>query len=607
VEAPPANSVVCDGGRLIPPLHELTPDRFRDSFRRIIEFKRMAGITPLLDNPPDLLDRAALYATRYRNGALGWASNIWSRSAGSTAVINSDDELRHEHRLLMLRVLEHILAQGPLIKVDGYYGKPGTKVQMHTRVYVDPQFPDLAFRWRQLVFPAPPDGEPDAELFVIPHYLGNPRMPGSDRPLAIIRFPHHNFTIVTLSSYMGEIKKGALCHWIYHVYRRGCTGEHAALREFTVRMVDGGWRHVTMVIWGLTGSGKSTLSFYVWDEENAKVYYRLFGLNPLDYIKDQRIRNDDIVAIDYDRVYGSERAVWTKTEDLEPSQAALWRAATSPRALHENTEFDERGMPSFAGRVYQYFGSPNRNARSVVYLEDTGFFDGDIDSGGPLNTAVFISPGYFTDYAIARIEDPAFAAKVLADGRTVGHPAQSRELAGKVRFVPRYSEFTIGVGDDAHVLRFYEFLKRWRGEGRRVDVFQLNTTGRVGAKYEWVERRLGGKSMMVPEPVLVEREGVLEPVGGEKPSVEETNFMLLQACRDAVEWRPHPVWGGKVLIPHDIPGFDRDRLRQLDPTTYLTIGEFRALLKAQVEMSRQALREAGLRLPEEIAGAMDFD
>lgn len=601
-------SVVVEGAsRLIPPVEELTPQKFKEAFRRILEYKKKAGITPILDNPPDLEERARLYATRYANGSLGWSSNIWSRSAKNTVVVEREEQLGAEHRILMLRVLEHVLAQGPLIKVDGYYGTPGTKVEMHTTVYVDPRFPDLAYRWRQLVFPAPPDEKPDVELFVVPYYLGNPKIPGTDRLMAVLRFPHHNFTIITLSSYLGEIKKAALCHWIFHVYRRGCTGEHAALREFTVKTVEGEWRRVTMAIWGLTGSGKSTHGLYVWTERNSRKYVEEFGINPLDYVRDQRIRNDDVIAICEDRVYGSERGAWTKTEGLTPEQEAMWRAAMSPSALHENTEFDGEGLPSFRGELYQYFGAPNRNSRSVIRLEDTGYFDGSVNSGGPLNVAVFISPGYFTDYAWAKINDPAFAAKVLADGRTVGHPAQARGLAGRVRFVPRYSEFTIGVGDDAHVMRFYEFLKRWREKDWMVDVFQLNTTGRIVARYVWREINLGGSWIMAPEPVLVEKGGLPRPVGGESPTIEETELFLLQATRGAVSWKPHPVWGEKVLVPAEVPGIPRERLRQLDPTTYLSMEEFRALLRAQIELSKYYLKKLGLRLPGEIMNAMDFD
>lgn len=592
---------------LIPKLDEITPDNFLKSLNSIFMYKQKAGLTPYLDNPNDLLQRAKLYATHFRNGSFGWASNIWSRSAANTVVINDENEMKKEHKLLLLRVLEHILAQGPMIKVDGAYGSPNSKVRMNVRVFVDPQFPDLAYRWRQLVFPPDKGKEPDATLIVIPHYLGNPLIPGTDKMMAVIRFPHHNFTVITLSSYQGEIKKGALCHWIFYAYKKGCTGEHAALREFTVKTVDDKWKRVVLAIWGLTGSGKSTHGFYVWTEKNSETYKKLFGINPLDYVKDQEIKNDDIVAICEDRVYGSELGAWTKTEDLTPELEAMWRGAMSPRALHENTEFDEKGFPSFEGKLFQYFGSPNRNARSVLYLEDTGYFRGNVDSTGRLNAAVFLTPGYFTDYAWVKINDPSFAAKVLADGRTVGHAAQARELVGKVRFVPRFTEFTIGVKDDVHVIRFYEFLKKWKEEGHEVNIYQWNTTGRIVAKYRWVEKKLGEKTIMAPEPILQEVNGILKPIGGERPLIEETELFLLQAEREAVDWEPHPVWGEKVLVPKRVPGITDERLKQLNPLSYISMEEFRQLLKAQLEESKYNLTKLGLKLPPEIMNAMDFE
>jgi len=594
--------------KVIPSIDEMTIEGFKEGFRRIIEVKRRAGLKAVLDNPPDLFERAKMYGTQYRNGSWNWASNIWHRSAANTVVINSDDELMYEHKLLMVRVLEHILAQGPIIKVDGYVGKPGTPAQMHARVYVDPQFPDIAYRWKQLVFDAPPDEEPDIEVFVIPHYLRNPIIPGTNKMLMVMRFPHHNYSIITASSYQGEVKKAVLTHWIYHVYKRGGTGEHAALREFTVKRVDGREKRIVMAIWGLTGTGKSTHGMYVWTEENAKIYIEKFGVNPLDYVKDQVIKNDDIIAIFEDRVIGSERGCWTKTEDLTPAQVAIWNAATSPRALHENTEFDENGNPCFEGKLFQYFGSPNRNARSVLYLEDTGYFDGDIASSGPLTTAVFLSPGYFTDYAWVKIVDPAFAAKVLADGRTIGHPAQAKEVIGRIRFVARYAHpFTIGVSNTAHVVRFYKYLLKRIEEGDPIEVYLLNTTGRIIAKYKWVRKKFGDHELEVPEPILVEVNGIPKAIGGTRPSIEETELFLLQAVRGAVEYKPHPVWGEKVLVPAKVPGINEERLRELDPTSYVPMDEYRRLVKAIVEMSKYYLDKNCPNLPEEIYHAMDID
>ncbi len=594
--------------RVIPPLEEITPEKFKETFQRIIELKKKAGLIALRDNPPDLFERAKMYGMQYNNGSWNWASNIWSRSAANTVVIENDDEIRTEHKLLMMRVLEHVLAQGPFIKVDGYAGKPGTKAQMHTAVYVDPQFPDLALRWKALVFPAPPDEKPDVEVFVVPHYLGNPNIPGTDRMMMVMRFPHHNFTIVTVSSYQGEVKKAVLTHWIYHVYKQGGTGEHAALREFTVKTVDGEWKRIIMGVWGLTGTGKSTHGLYVWTPENSQKYIKDFGVNPLDYVKDQAIKNDDIIGIFEDTVIGSEAGSWTKTEDLTPEQVAIWRAANSPHALHENTEFDEKGYPSFKGELFQYFGAPNKNARSVLRLEDTGYFDGDVQSSGPLNTAIFLSPGYFTEWAWVKIVDPALAAKALADGRTIGHPAQAKEVVGRLRFVARFAlPFTMGVPSTAHVVRFYQFLKKRIEKGDPIEVYMFNTTGRIIAKYKWVEKKLGNKVIEAPEPILVEKEGRPRPVGGERPTIEETELFILQATRGAVEYKPHPVWGEKVLIPKDVPGLTQERLKQLDPTNYLTLEEFRKLLKAQIEESKYWLDKNVPDLPKEIYNAMDFE
>lgn len=593
--------------KIIPPLEEITPQSFKETFHRILEVKKRAGLTPILDNPPDLFDRAKLYGMQYRNGSWNWASNIWSRSAKNTVVIERDEDLKEEHKLLLMRVLEHILAQGPLIKVDGYVGKPGTKAQMHARVYVDPQFPDLAYRWKQLVFEAPPDEDPDIEVFMIPHYLGNPNIPGTDRMLMVMRFPHHYFTVITVSSYQGEVKKAVLTHWIFHVYKRGGTGEHASLREFSVKTVEGEWKRIVMAVWGLTGTGKSTHGLYVWTPDNSKKYVEEFGINPLDYVKDQVIKNDDIVAIFEDRVIGSEKGSWTKTEDLTPEQEAMWKAAMSPHALHENTEFDGNGYPSFKGELFQYFGVLNKNSRSVLRLEDTGYFDGDVESSRPLNTAIFLSPGYFTEWAWMKIEDPALAAKALADGRTIGHPAQSREVVGRIRYVARFAQpFTMGVSNTDHVVRFYEYLKRRKERGDPIDVYLFNNTGRIIAKYRWTEVKLGDRVIEAPEPILVEKDGVPKAVGGERPTIEETELFILQAVRGAVRYKPHPVWGEKVLVPVEVPGIEEERLEQLDPTSYLDISEFRRLLRAQIEVSKYWLDKNCPGLPREIYEAMDF-
>jgi len=590
-------------------LEDITIEGFKGTFGRIIQLKEKVGITAVLNNPPDLFDKARLYALHFKNGAWGWASNIWHRSAAGSVIISDDKELKYEHKFLMMRVLEHILAQGPLIQVDCYIGSPDSPVRMHARLYCDPQFPDIAYRWSQLNFPAPPDEEPDVMLIVIPHYLGNPNAPGTDQMLRVLRFPNHGYTVVTCSSYQGEVKKGFLTHWIYHVYKRGGCGEHASLREFTVRTVNGSLKRVVMCVWGLTGAGKSTHSMYVFGDHNRDKFIEKFGIDPTEYVSDQVLKNDDILAVLEDRVYGSERGSWTKTEDVDELQLPIWRAAMSSRALHENTEFDPDGNPSFKGELFQYHGLANRNARSVFYLDDTGVFDGDINSTAPLNTAVFISPGNLSDYAWCKLEDPRFAAKALADGRSVGHPAISISGIGKELYETRYClPFTMGVSSAAHVVRFYEILKKRVEKGDPIDVYLINTVGRIGAEYEWVEEKLGSTIHMMPRSKLGSGvNGIPKPIGGTSPSIEETELFLLQAARGAVKYEAHPIWGEKVHVPSKVEGISAERIKQLNPFTYRSKEEMEKMLKAQIVKSNFYLSIQAPGLPECVHNAMDFE
>jgi len=346
---------------------------------------------------------------------------------------------------------------------------------------------------------------------------------------------------------------------------------------------------------------------YVIDDRINKLYAKKFGVDMLEFVSEQVIRNDDMAAVFDDGVYGPEAGSWTKTEDVTENQLAIWQAGISPHALHENTEWDAEGNVSFEGKLFQHCGKLNRNARSVFRLEDTGYYDGSVDSSGPLNFAVFVSPGYLTDYAWLKLNKPGFAAKVLADGRTVGHPAQSLKGVGEVKYESRYClPFTMGVGSGEHVHRFHSYLENRQGSDNPIEVYQLNTTGAVGCKYEWFEAELGGRRVRTPRVVFEERNGRKKPVGGASPAIEETELFLYQAARGAVEYEPHPIWGNKVLVPVKVPGLTEERLREFNPFTYRSLDEMKELLRAQIESSKYYLSIQCAGLDDKIVRAMDF-
>ena len=585
---------------------QMTIAGFEEVFQEIVASKEKAGIEALQVNPDDLLERAKSYGVQYKNGSWGWNSNIWSRSAAGSVVVNDESEMTDAHRFLMLKTIEFMMCR-PLIQVDANLGMPGSKAEMRCRLFCDPQFPDLAYRWKELNFPGSAEGEADARLYIIPHYLDNPKVPGSEEMLRVMRFPNAGYSIITCSSYQGEIKKGFLSHWITHVYNRGGTGEHASLKEFTVTREDGSKKRIVMSTWGLSGSGKSTHGMYVVNDHVAPIYQEKFGIDPREFISDQAIKNDDIVGVFSDQVVSPESGSWTKTEDVGDSQIAIYRAAMMPRALHENTEWDENGELCFEGKYFQYRGKLNQNARTVLKLEDTGSFDGSVDSSEALNVAIFISPGYLCDYAWLKLNDPTFAAKVLADGRTTGHPAQSHKGVGKEKYETRYCRpFTMGVPSAAHVHRFHEFLQARFGTDNPIETYQISTTGRVGAEYRWEVIDVLGHSLEAPQTVFETANGKPKPVGGASPSIEETELFLFQAARGAVEYEPHPVWGEKVLVPVKVPGLSAERLGELSPTSSRDVEELRRMLRAQVDTSKMYLTEQCPGLDRKILHAMDF-
>ena len=586
---------------------EITIDGFKKIFNKIVEKKESAGLTAVQNNPSDLLERAQQYGTHYKNDSWNWTSNIWSRSAAGSVVVEKEEDLKPEHKELMMRVLEHILSQGPLIQVDANLGQPGSKAEMKCRLYCDPQFPDIAYRWSNLNFPGDAEADPDATLFCIPHYLENPKISETGEMLKVIRFPNHGYSIVTASSYQGECKKGFLSHWIYHVYKKGGTGEHASLKEFTVKTKDGKEKRTVMCVWGLTGSGKSTHGMYIIDKNTGPKLEKEFGVDVSEFIYDQLIKNDDIVGVFESQVTSPESGAWTKTEDVNEDQVAINNAALAPHALHENTEFGSDGNPSFDGKLFQHHGKPNQNARTVLDFVDTGYFDGSVDSSQPLNMAVFISPGYISDYAWLKLNDPAFAAKVLADGRTTGHPAQGRKGVGAEKYATRYClPFTMGVTNADHMLRFFKFIKDREEGDNPIEVYQMNTTGRIGTEFEWQEKQLGDETIEAPATNFQEIEGKVKPVGGTGPAIEETELFLFQAARGAVEYEPHPFWKNKALVPVKVPGISDERLKELNPFTYHSEEDMKKMLKIQIKTSKFYLNKQCPGLLEEIYKAMDF-
>jgi len=103
----------------------------------------------------------------------------------------------------------------------------------------------------------------------------------------------------------------------------------------------------------------------------------------------------------------------------------------------------------------------------------------------------------------------------------------------------------MGVGNAAHVHRFYNFMKERAETDNPIESYLINTTGRVGARYVWVDTHLGDEPTWLAKTLFEELDGKKKPVGGTGPTIEETQLFLIQATRGAVDYEPHPLWGDK--------------------------------------------------------------
>jgi phosphoenolpyruvate carboxykinase (ATP) len=165
----------------------------------------------------------------------------------------------------------------------------------------------------------------------------------------------------------------------------------------------------------------------------------------------------------------------------------------------------------------------------------------------------------------------------------------------------------MGVKPTDHVVRFYKLLEKRKIQGDSIEVYQLNTIGRVGAEYRWRETSINGETVEIPEPIFENTSnGGRKPIGGSAASIEETELFLLQAARGAVEYEPHPIWGEKVLVPVKVEGITDERLKELNPFTYRSLNEMKRLLKAQIQVSKLYLNKQCPELPHHIYESMDF-
>jgi phosphoenolpyruvate carboxykinase (ATP) len=448
-------------------------------------------------------------------GSPVYATRVKSRSAKNTYIVADGVEVGVMQQPIdpkkaaeVVRDVQEKLLGMEMLQVDRRMGD-SPDATLRCRLYVPVEYARIAFMWHNMLFPSDSSHEPDFVSIYVP-----------DWPERLIFCDvNQGYTYILGSDYPGEAKKSMLRQAMFWMKRQGGLGLHAGSKILRVTGKDGKLRDVGFLLFGLSGTGKTTLTLHD------------HGLQPPEAAI---IKQDDVVLLTRDgRAYGTEDGFYIKTEGLEPSQTVLWGAATHPTAAYENIKVDPA-----TGKVDFLDTTITSNGRGVVlrrFIKGTG--DGiDLPKA---NKIVFITRRNDIVPVCARLSSEQAAAYFML-GESIETSAGDPTKAGQAKREVGTNPFIVGPE---------------REEGNRVlailranpdmQAYILNT-GSIGAK---------------------------DGSPGEKITIKVSTEIMKQIAREGIVWRRDNDWGYEV--PESVPGVD---LQKYDPRRHYSDSEYRALV-----------------------------
>jgi phosphoenolpyruvate carboxykinase (ATP) len=429
-------------------------------------------------------------------GNLVVKARVDSRSTASTYIVTDDPSSvtaqtvsREEYERLAAMQDDYIAGQ-EMVVVDGYIGND-PDYRTRARLIIESANANVAGMQQQLYFPGEwaageqPGGQADTTVV----YTPNLPVPGYPNDRAILVDLESNITRVMNTDYFGESKKGGLRMWNNIVHRRGGLAMHAGCKMIPV---DG--EHKTVLIVGLSGTGKTTTTFTT-----------QLGSRP--------VQDDFIALMPGGKVYGTENGCFAKTFGLSPeTEPEIYAATTKPDAYLENVSVDADGKVDFFDTSY------TKNGRTTWPFSYVDPFDArDLEPAEfmlILNRNENIVPG------VARL-DQTQAAGYFMLGETTGTSAGGKDEEGKALRVPGTNPFFPRLHSDMGN-RLLQLL-----ENQEIKVYVLNT-GAVG--------------------------GRADNPNAKKVKIKHSSAIVQGIVTGSIDWVPDPDFGYEVAV--SCPGID---------------------------------------------------
>jgi phosphoenolpyruvate carboxykinase (ATP) len=379
-------------------------------------------------------------------GNVAVKARVDSRSTRSTYIVEDSTNARkqtisRDEYNRVAAIQDAYITGCHMVVVDGYIG-PDPAFRTKARLIIEAANANVAGMQKQLYYPVAGDDDPAAwEPDTTVVYTPNLPVPGypDDRLIAVDLAS--NVTRVLNSDYFGESKKGGLRMWNNIVYNRGGLALHAGCKVIPV-----GGRNRTVLIVGLSGTGKTTTTFTT-----------QLGSKPA---------QDDFVALmPGGIVHATENGCFAKTFGLDPGyEPAIYHATTKPDAYLENVSVDAEGKVDFFDTSYTKNG---RTTWPFTYVNPWP-----ADQLEPAEFLLILNRNENIVPGVARL-DRAQAAAYFMLGETTGTSAGGKDEEGKFLRVPGTNPFfPRDMADMGN--RMLELL-----DSHELQAFVLNT-GRVG-------------------------------------------------------------------------------------------------------------------------------
>jgi phosphoenolpyruvate carboxykinase (ATP) len=458
-------------------------------------------------------------------GSPVYTTRVKSRSAANTYVVADgvsigvmQKPMPAERAHQLIREVQEFVKDRDLIQVDRRMGM-APEASLHCRLFVPKEYARIAFMWHNMLFATSSEGDPDFVSVYVPEW-----------PERVIFLDvDAGYTYICGTDYPGEAKKSMLRQAMYWMKRKGGLGLHAGSKILRVFDASGELKNVGFLLFGLSGTGKTTLTLHD------------HGLESPERVM---IKQDDVVLLTpQGKAYGTEDGFYIKTEGLEPSQTVLWSAATHPSAAYENVRIDEKGRIDFLDV------SITSNGRGVVLRKFIRGTDDGIDLS-KANKIVFITRRNDIVPVVARLTAEQAAAYFML-GESIETSAGDPTRAGQAKREVGTNPFIVGP-ESEEGNRLLAILRA----NPDMQAHILNT-GSVGTHAD-------NKGLDITIKISTE--------------------IMKQIAKEGISWTRDPDWGYEV--PTAVPGID---LSKYDPRGHYTREEYSRRVAKLREERRQWL------------------